>query len=175
MERVWVRIGTVRSVNSGRRELRIQPDADHAHALEGLAWLHLQPRGAAVKRCKVVSLTEMGGNWRAVLSPGVPREWMDALVKAAVLLDEAEYEPEDRELYVRDLEGMKVFDADGETIGTVTEIYEGAANAAFTVEKTNGGTLTLPMIEQVFLDIDGERGEIRLGDIAPYVVDSDAD
>lgn len=175
MERAWVRIGTVRSVNPARREVRIKPDAAHGHALEGLGWLHLQPVGGAVKRCKTEVLTETGGNWRAVLSPGVPREWMDGLVRAAVLLDEAEYTPEDRGLNARDLVGLTVLDADGTNIGTVTEIYEGAANAAFTVEKTTGGTLTLPMIEQVFLDVDTEQGEIRLGDIAPYAVDSDAD
>ncbi len=175
MDAEWVRIATVRSVNPARRELRLKPDEDHGHALGTDTWLHVRPRGAAVKRCKAEAIREMGEGWQAILAPGVPRDLIGALNGAAVLMPAADYAQVERPLRPRDLIGMTVLNADGETLGDVTEVYEGAANAAFTVEKKAGGTLTLPLIEEVFLEFDPDRRRLQLGDVTPYAVDSDAD
>jgi 16S rRNA processing protein RimM len=78
-------------------------------------------------------------------------------VKAAELpkLPEGEY-------YHHQLLGMTVVDEAGQILGDLTDILETGANDVYLVKSAEGKELLLPAIEDVILEVNLERGEMRV-------------
>lgn len=167
-----VRAGVVRSVNPARRELRIGPHAAHAHEFECRDWLHVVPKDGTELRCRVKAMRRHGGEVIAVLTPGVPRDTVALLKGAEVVFsaDECTAAP-DAAWDVNEWLGWQVIGTDGAPIGIVAEAYATKANAAFAVQRVNGGGVTLPAIPEVVMEIDRERGVLRVTDIENYGVE----
>ena len=170
MPQTWVPIAVVRSVNPARRELRVEPRPGYGHLLDAPGWVHVA-RGKTPLRCKVAEAAWHGEVAILRLAPGVPRD-LAAGMKGAELVCAAETcaAPEAGLDDLESLTGMRVRLEDGSLLGTVSEVYAGRGNAAITVEKTGGGRVLLPVIEALIREVDGARGELRVGDIAPYAV-----
>ncbi|NLG72248.1 MAG: ribosome maturation factor RimM [Chloroflexi bacterium] len=66
------------------------------------------------------------------------------------------------EYYHHELLGMRVLTDDGGELGTLTQILETGANDVYIVARPSGGDVLLPAIDSVILDIDVERGEMRV-------------
>jgi ribosomal 30S subunit maturation factor RimM len=62
----------------------------------------------------------------------------------------------------------------GEELGKVVQVFSTAHNAAVQVEDPAGNFFSVPLIDKVVLAMNLEKGEITVGDLAPYRVD-DAD
>ena len=77
-------------------------------------------------------------------------------VKAAELpqLPEGEY-------YHHELIGLSVVDEAGQPLGKLAQILETGANDVYVVETPDGKELLLPAVEEVILDIDLEKQELR--------------
>ncbi|MBQ1414743.1 MAG: 16S rRNA processing protein RimM, partial [Lachnospiraceae bacterium] len=73
----------------------------------------------------------------------------------AVPLEEGEY-------YIADLLGMEVFTDEGEKLGFVKDVLETGANDVYIVQRPKGKPLLLPAIPECVLDIDVERGMMRV-------------
>jgi 16S rRNA processing protein RimM len=69
--------------------------------------------------------------------------------------------------------GLTVVGEGDAVLGTITELIETRANDVIEVAKPGGGSLLLPVIEQVIESVDLETGRVYVGDIAPYVVDDE--
>lgn len=80
---------------------------------------------------------------------------------AASLIDQAVYvsttnlAPSAQERYrIGDLEGALVVRKDGTTVGTIEDVWLLPANDVWVVRSTTGGTIPLPVIDDVILDVD---------------------
>lgn len=78
----------------------------------------------------------------------VPRE-------QAVPLSENEY-------YIADLLGMDVVLEDGECFGKLEDVIETGANDVYVVRTKEGQEVLLPAIKECILQVDVERGQMRI-------------
>ncbi len=82
-----------------------------------------------------------------------------------VLMVRADDRPplEEGEYYLHQLLGLKVLRAENnELLGTVREIIETGANDVYLVQNEEGEELLLPAIDSVILEIDLDKGEMRV-------------
>jgi len=180
MTQEWISIGSIRSVNPARRELRIAPEPAHAHEFESLEWIRVAARetGPDGIRCRVTALEMLPeGGVVATLSAGVTREAIGRMKGGAVTMapEELRDAPAADEDGVTGLVGCSVVNAAGESLGLIVDEIETGLNGAVVIAKTEGGTLILPLIEQVVMEIDLERAVMTVGDIAPYAVEENDD
>jgi 16S rRNA processing protein RimM len=68
----------------------------------------------------------------------------------------------DGEYYHHQLIGLQVLSESDEHLGTLTEILETGANDVYVVTDDTGKEILLPAIPAVILDIDVERGQMRV-------------
>ena len=71
-------------------------------------------------------------------------------------------ELEEGEFYVRDLIGMTVKEADGNVLGTVTDVLQNTAQDIFEVKGKNGKQILIPKVDEFVLNIDAETREIEV-------------
>lgn len=171
MAQEWVQIGRVRSVNPGRREVRIAPAPGHSQAFESMTWLQVVLRDGETMRCRVAAMR--GGEAPvATLALGVPRDHVARMKGAAVLLEEERAVATVKLRKHADVAaGMRVIGPDDAIIGVITDLYRSGVNDACIIEKTGGGVMLLPLIEQVVALVDPEAAVMRVNDIAPYAVE----
>ena len=62
--------------------------------------------------------------------------------------------------YWHQIVGVRVVTAEGEEIGTVSEILETGANDVYVVKGSDGGERLIPAVKQVVTEIAPERGEM---------------
>ncbi|MCL4691335.1 MAG: 16S rRNA processing protein RimM [Candidatus Hydrogenedentes bacterium] len=170
----WIRIGTVRTVNPARRELRIDAEGAQTHQFDGLEWVGLGRNADAVTRCRVESSTVRGDDATVRLSAGVTRDSVAAMRKAGVFIEGSTRKARpDGGWHPDDLLGLTVVGPGGAVLGTIAEWIETGANDVMEIEKPGGGRLLLPAIEQVIESVDLEAGRVYVGDISPYAVDDE--
>ena len=66
------------------------------------------------------------------------------------------------EYYHHELIGLRVVDESGDILGILVQILDTRANDVYVVRPQAGPEILLPAIESVILDIDLEKGEIRV-------------
>jgi 16S rRNA processing protein RimM len=66
------------------------------------------------------------------------------------------------EYYHHQLLGLEVVDENGKPLGVLTKILDTGANDVYVVQPARGQEILLPAIEQVILDIDLERKQMRV-------------
>lgn len=172
MTEARVALGTVRSVNAKRRELRIVPERTHRHEFESLQWLWLAGPGLPAMRCPVTGVRDTGTDLLVTLGAGVPRERVGLMRGARAELPEGETTPRPQDDWeMQDLLGLRAVAEDGTEIGTIAEVFETPANAAMAIARPDGSRLMLPVIPEVVTAIDFESQSLQLGDTAPYAVE----
>ncbi len=69
---------------------------------------------------------------------------------------------EEGEYYHHQILGLRVVDEGGQPLGIVKEILETGANDVYVVQRPDGPEILLPVIDPVILNVDLEKGEIRV-------------
>jgi ribosomal 30S subunit maturation factor RimM len=172
MSGAWYTLGRVRSVNARAREVRVVVRSGDAPSIEALAWVRFRHGAERPLRCKVVAARRDGEVAILTLGPGVSRDVVGRLrgTQAVLAPEEVPARPE-REPALEDLIDLTVCEPAGTVLGKVTEVYEGPANHAFAVQRPDGRTCVLPLIEAVVQRVDLEAGVIHVGDITAFVVE----
>jgi ribosomal 30S subunit maturation factor RimM len=167
-------VGVVRSVSPGRRMLRVALRPGAADHLKTIAWVTVILRDGTEMRCKVETARGAAVQWRLTLAAGVTRDSIARMRGAAVM---AEPGPRTRKADagrdVADWIGFDVFDAAGERVGAVTDVYLTGASDVIEVTRTGGNTFRAPAIDPVIASVDLDRGTIVLKDIVPYAVEDE--
>lgn len=167
-----VALGTVRSVNALRRELRIVPDRAFRHEFESLQWLWVTVPGMTPLRCPVTRVRETPGGMLVTLGAGVPRDRVGQMRGARVELPASETTPRtSNDWDVQDLIGLRALAEDGSPLGEVAEVFETPANAAVAITRADGTRFLVPLIAEVVIAIDFDGQTLQLGDTAPYAVE----
>ena len=92
------------------------------------------------------------------------RNAAEALTGRTILIDESELAelPEDT-YYLRDLEGMAVFDAaTGEETGVLTEVIQGPAQDVYRIRRPDGKEALVPAVKEFIKEIDTGSGRITI-------------
>ncbi len=66
------------------------------------------------------------------------------------------------EYFMADLLGIRVTDDEGRELGELTDIMQTGANDVYVIALDTGGELLLPAIKQCILDVDVDRGTMRV-------------
>lgn len=89
--------------------------------------------------------------------------------QVAVLTNQVVYVPvsslpplPEGEYYHHQLIGLTVFDEAGANLGKLIEIIETGANDVYVVQSMDGGELLLPVLPEIILEVDLEKGAMRV-------------
>ncbi len=66
------------------------------------------------------------------------------------------------EYFIADLIGITVFDEEEKEIGELKDVIETGANDVYVIQMSDGKELLLPAIKQCILDVDVEKGTMKV-------------
>lgn len=173
MAGAWVRVGTVRSVNPAKRELRVDPARAFGKGAK-LAQVRVTLQGGESLLCKVDGVNAGPSGAIVTLGAGVSRDCVARMKGASVDVERAGRRAAvPGEMDAADWIGLEVVNVSGARIGSIRGCIESRAHDILEID-TPGGTVLLPAIEQTVESVDLEARRVTVGEIAPYVI-GDAD
>ncbi len=111
-------------------------------------------------------LTGVRGHDRAMILrfPGIESPEAVGRFRNMVVYVKADELPKlpEGEYYHHQLLGLSVVDESGQALGSLSDILETGANDVYVVKTAEGKELLLPAIEEVILEVNLERGEMRV-------------
>ena len=145
----------------------VRPETDNPRRFRSGAVVH-----AADRRLEVVSSTPVEAGFRIRFAGVDDRTAADALRGADLWIQEEERRPLDPgEYWPEDLVGLKVVDAAGTELGTVTGIVEGVAQDRLVVVGDHG-EVEVPFVAELVPEIDIAAGLVRIGDVGGLFTES---
>lgn len=91
------------------------------------------------------------------------RDAAERLRKKELFVNREDASPlKEDEYYISDLIGLRVIDAEGQEIGSLTDVLQTGANDVYQIRLNDGKELLLPAIRQCVLEVDMEAGLIRV-------------
>lgn len=169
-----VQIGTVTTVSPSKREVRVKVRRGRAKEFESLEWVRLRKRDGEEFRCRVIQARVTGDKGILKLGPGITRDSVAGMKGYAVELLASEMKHARGSAYDPDeLVGLNAHAHDGERLGVIAAIIETKANAVIEIEKRNGGSILVPLIDEVIENVDLDKKVLVLKEMAPYAVDDD--
>lgn len=64
--------------------------------------------------------------------------------------------------FIADLIGMDVYTLQGESLGTITNVFSTGSNDVYEIKKHDGKLLLIPAIKDVVKEVDVEKGSMRI-------------
>lgn len=105
--------------------------------------------------------SQMKGDWLAEVKDVADRNAAEALRGTKLYIDrDALPDADDHEYYIEDLKGLRVVDAAGKEIGTVTDVVNYGAGDLIDIKPASGDNFYLPFTDDTVLDVDFECGVI---------------
>ncbi len=162
-------VAKVRSIQALRREARLDETPPYEWPEPAPQWIHAKMGGTTPRRLKVSETKHDGKTVVLEMAAGVPREVIAALKGVDLVMPKEEAERcRAGKWYAPEWRGYQVFDADGEIIGVVREVWSGPANAVLIVEAENGDRWALPVIDEVVLTVDREARQVVIKGLEPH-------
>lgn len=159
-------------VNPARRELRLRLMRGRETALESPGRIRLVlPDGEAMV-CKVMSARLEADRAIVVLAVGTTRDNVARMKGASAAVPSSGLTSGGAEMAsISEVIGFEVRTTEGRVLGEITEAFETGANDVIEVANDRGGSILLPVIDDVIVSIDCDAGVVVVGDLAPYAVD----
>ncbi len=170
MDRSWTSIGTVASVNPARRELRVEPGRGRAPDLEAATRVEVVLRDGEKIVCRVTGTKVAGKVVVLSLAPGVLRDSVARMKGAQVLADVAAEPESDGLLSMADLPGLEILSEEGDLLGVVRDAFLTPAHGVIEVEQADGKSFMLPVVDEVVVTADLDRGIVVVRDLTPFAV-----
>jgi len=175
MSGTWVRMGTVKSVNPARRELRVTPTRMFEDGAEGVTAVRVVGRDSDPVLCVVETLSANPAGLILTLGAGVSRDAVAGMKNASIEVETPQRtQPATTDtMTAEEWIGLEIFGAD-DFVGKIVGCIESPAHDILEIETPEGQRLLLPAIEQTVESIDLDTKRVTVGDIASYVI-ADAD
>jgi len=174
MPESWIQIAVIHAVNPFRREIRVRAEPGCARQFEDLAWVRVVLQDGTALRCKVASVETGEAGIRIGLTPGVPRDTVARMKGAAVVVAKDVRRPPAADDYdVTELQGLAVHERDGGRLGRIVDAYWTAAHGVVEIEKPGGTVILLPVVKEVIVHVDFDRGIVTVNDVAPFAVEDE--
>lgn len=145
-----IEVGKIVNTHGVRGDIKINPYIDDVEAFRDFEFIYVNDIKLKIKGVKFVKR-----------NPILSIEGIDSVEKAekyrnisAYVDEEMLPELSDNEFYIKDILGLSVLTEEGETLGTVTEVYKTGSNDVYEVLKEDGKKFLIPAIAQVVKEID---------------------
>lgn len=166
-------VGRIRRPHGVRGELLLEALTDEPGAIfvpgrrvfqgtaDGQLWL--DPRSKQPRELEVQSLRSTHGGWLLRIAEIADRTEAEKWNGRCLLVPVEELsEPDDGEVFLHELPGMQLVDADsGAPIGEVTDFYE-LPQGLLLEFSTEKGSASLPFVEEFVEDVDRDARVIRV-------------
>ncbi|MFC1543852.1 ribosome maturation factor RimM [Gemmatimonadota bacterium] len=157
-----IEIGRVAKPWGVRGEVKIRVTTDIPGRFDGLEGVWLDNGREEPRWYRIESVKRLKGAVAVKLESVDSPEQAELLRDADVAVPESERaELGEDEFYIYELVGLKVFDPTGRLLGSLSRVYQGAANEVFEVTGA-GGTMLVPAVKVFVKRVDLEAGEIVL-------------
>ncbi|MBQ4304171.1 MAG: 16S rRNA processing protein RimM [Lachnospiraceae bacterium] len=158
-------VGIITSTHGLKGEVKVFPTTDDPQRFLDLEEVILE-KGRIRKTLRIRSV-KFFKKYVILGFEGMDRiEDVERLRGSSLLIDRKDALPlEEGEYYIPDLLGLKVVTREGEEdvqIGTLKDVLMTGANDVYVVEKTDGGELLIPVIEQCIKEVNLEEGFVRV-------------
>lgn len=158
-------VGIITSTHGLKGEVKVFPTTDDPQRFLDLEEVNLE-KGRIRKTLRIRSV-KFFKKYVILGFEGMDRiEDVERLRGSSLLIDRKDALPlEEGEYYIPDLLGLKVVTREEEEdvqIGTLKDVLMTGANDVYVVEKTDGGELLIPVIEQCIKEVNLEEGFVRV-------------
>ncbi|MBR7045035.1 MAG: 16S rRNA processing protein RimM [Lachnospiraceae bacterium] len=158
-------VGVITSTHGLKGEVKVFPTTDDPQRFLDLEEVILE-KGRIRKTLRIRSV-KFFKKYVILGFEGMDRiEDVERLRGSSLLIDRKDALPlEEGEYYIPDLLGLKVVTREEEEdvqIGTLKDVLMTGANDVYVVEKTDGGELLIPVIEQCIKEVNLEEGFVRV-------------
>ena len=158
-------VGVITSTHGLKGEVKVFPTTDDPQRFLDLEEVILE-KGRIRKTLRIRS-GKFFKKYVILGFEGMDRiEDVERLRGSSLLIDRKDALPlEEGEYYIPDLLGLKVVTREEEEdvqIGTLKDVLMTGANDVYVVEKTDGGELLIPVIEQCIKEVNLEEGFVRV-------------
>lgn len=170
MRKQYLECGKIVSTHGVRGEVRVMPWCDSPEYLCGFKTLYLQngEKPLAVESARV--------NKTMVLLKIKGIDSLDDAVtlRGRVLYINRDDAPDDGGVFIQDLIGIAVLDADsGKCWGKLTGVFATGANDVYTITDETGRERLVPAIPDVVVETDAEGGVMRIRPLKGLFEDAD--
>jgi 16S rRNA processing protein RimM len=158
-------VGIITSTHGLKGEVKVFPTTDNPERFLDLEEVTLE-KGKIRRKAKIRSVKFF--KKLVILGfEGMDRiEDVERLRGTSILIDRKDALPlEEGEYYIPDLIGLRVVTREGEEdrpVGILRDVLMTGANDVYVVEKTDGGELLIPVIEQCIKEVNLEEGFVRV-------------
>jgi 16S rRNA processing protein RimM len=151
-------------------ELKVAPETDDPDRFHSLEAVHVGPDEGSTSSFDIVSVrlqsTRYGITVLLQLEGVTSREAAEALGKQRIFASQDDLPPlEDGEFYYSDLIGLSVETLEGESVGSVVDVFERPGQDLLVIQRPQGGRVMLPFVPEIVPDIDMENSILRIDPI----------
>ena len=152
-----LRIGAVIKPHGIRGEVKVWPTTDDPGRFDELSEVILK-KGSTESTVPVISVKHFKNIVILGLSGIDTPEAAESLRGADIYVTRDQAVPlNEDEYYIGDIIGMEVRTEEGESLGTISDVIDTAANDVYSVKRPAGKDLLIPAIKQCILDVDLEE------------------
>jgi 16S rRNA processing protein RimM len=159
----YLLLGEVLRPHGIRGELRMRILTDHPERIAQLEQVYLgrDPNSADVTPYRVEHM-RMHQDYGLLKLAGIDdRDQADMLRQLFVMIDLDHAVPlEEGEFYLYQLIGVNVQTADGQALGTITEVLETGANDVYVVNGSEYGEILIPVLDETIVSTDIAAGVV---------------
>lgn len=161
-------VGRVRRAHGLRGELVVEaltdaPDATFASGRRVFAGTASGAPAADGRELRVLRSSPFKGGWIIAFDGIEDRSTAETWRDRTLLLPEHEIEPpDDGEMFIHDLIGMRVVHVNGEPIGEVNEVFELPQGLVMEVARPERSTVMLPFDDQTVRQVDTDARIIEV-------------
>ncbi len=162
MENDRLRVGVITSPHGVHGEVNVFPTTDDAKRFLELKKLYIDTKKSIIE-CEIESVKFFKNMVILKFKDHDDRNEMERYRNCDLLIDREDAVPlgED-EYFICDLIGLDIIDEDGNKIGVLRDVLTTAANDVYSVEKTDGKELLIPVIKDCVLNTDLENKTITV-------------
>ncbi len=158
MEQSYLEIGKVTNTHGLKGEVKVVPWADDPCVFERLKNVYLKTR----QPLSVVRVRYQKGNLIVKFLDIDAIEQAEHLKNQVLLVRRSDLDtlPKDT-YYIADLIGLAVI-ADGETLGSITDVFQYGGADLYAISRENKKDLLLPATKETILEVNLEAGYVRV-------------
>ena len=151
-------------------ELKVAPETDDPERFHNLEAVLVGPDAGSTTSFDLVSVRLQSSRYGITvllqLEGVTSREAAEALCKQRVFASQDDLPPlEDGEFYYSDLIGLAVETLEGESVGSVLDVFERPGQDLLVIQRPEGGKVMLPFVPEIVPDIDMENSVLRIDPI----------
>jgi len=155
MKKKYLECGKIVSTHGIKGEIKVQHWCDYPEYLCEFDFLYLENGAKKLE----VERARAHKNMAILKLAGIDDIDTAAGLRGKTVYIDRDEAPEDDEIFIQDLFGIEVRDADsGEIYGKVTDVLQTGANDVYEMTKEDGKKLLFPAIPDVVINIDLEEG-----------------